>query len=36
LQRMGKIAGGIRLPLVPLSAAGREAVQAALDEVGVA
>jgi 4-hydroxy-tetrahydrodipicolinate synthase len=35
LQRMGKIAGGIRLPLVPLSASGREAVQAALDEVGL-
>jgi 4-hydroxy-tetrahydrodipicolinate synthase len=35
LQRMGKIAGGIRLPLVPLSASGREVVQAALDEVGL-
>ena len=35
LQRMGKIAGGIRLPLVPLSASGREAVQGALDEVGL-
>jgi 4-hydroxy-tetrahydrodipicolinate synthase len=35
LQRMGRIAGGIRLPLVPLSASGREAVQAALDEVGL-
>jgi 4-hydroxy-tetrahydrodipicolinate synthase len=35
LQRMGKIAGGIRSPLVPLSASGREAVQAALDEVGL-
>jgi 4-hydroxy-tetrahydrodipicolinate synthase len=35
LQRIGKIAGGIRLPLVPLSASGREAVQAALDEVGL-
>jgi 4-hydroxy-tetrahydrodipicolinate synthase len=35
LQRMGKIAGGIRLPLVALSASGREAVQAALDEVGL-
>jgi len=35
LQRMGKIGGGIRLPLVPLSASGREAVQAALDEVGL-
>jgi 4-hydroxy-tetrahydrodipicolinate synthase len=36
LQRMGKIGDGIRLPLVPLSASGREAVQAALDEVGLA
>jgi 4-hydroxy-tetrahydrodipicolinate synthase len=36
LHRMGKIQGGIRLPLVPLSPAGREAVQAALDEVGLA
>lgn len=35
LQRMGKIEGGIRLPLVPLSASGREAVQAALDEVAL-
>jgi 4-hydroxy-tetrahydrodipicolinate synthase len=35
LQRMGRIAGGIRLPLVPLSASGREAVQAALDEVAL-
>ena len=35
LQRMGRIAGGIRLPLVPLSASGREVVQAALDEVGL-
>jgi 4-hydroxy-tetrahydrodipicolinate synthase len=35
LQRMGRIAGGIRLPLVPLSPAGREAVQAALNEVGL-
>jgi 4-hydroxy-tetrahydrodipicolinate synthase len=32
LQRLGKIAGGIRLPLVALSASGREVVQAALDE----
>jgi 4-hydroxy-tetrahydrodipicolinate synthase len=32
LQRMGKIAGGIRLPLVPLSPAGRQTVQAAMDE----
>jgi len=35
LQRMGKIAGGIRLPLVPLSDSGREAVQSALDEAGL-
>lgn len=35
LQRMGKIEGGIRLPLVPLSPSGREAVQAALDEVAL-
>jgi 4-hydroxy-tetrahydrodipicolinate synthase len=35
LQQMGRIAGGIRLPLVPLSPAGREAVQAALKEVGL-
>jgi len=35
LQRMGRIAGGIRLPLVPLSPSGREAVQAALNEVGL-
>jgi 4-hydroxy-tetrahydrodipicolinate synthase len=35
LQRMDRIKGGIRLPLVPLSASGREAVQAALDEVGL-
>jgi 4-hydroxy-tetrahydrodipicolinate synthase len=35
LHRMGRIEGGIRLPLVPLSPAGREAVQAALDEVGL-
>jgi len=35
LQRMGKIEGGIRLPLVPLSAAGREAVQSALQQVGL-
>ena len=35
LQQMGRIAGGIRLPLVPLSPAGREAVQAALNEVGL-
>jgi 4-hydroxy-tetrahydrodipicolinate synthase len=36
LQRMGKIEGGIRLPLVPLSPSGRETVQAALDEVALA
>jgi 4-hydroxy-tetrahydrodipicolinate synthase len=36
LQRMGKIAGGIRLPLVPLSPSGREVVQAALDEAALA
>jgi 4-hydroxy-tetrahydrodipicolinate synthase len=36
LQRMGKIEGGIRLPLVPLSPSGREVVQAALDEVASA
>jgi len=35
LQRMGKIGGGIRLPLLPLSEAGREKVQAALAEVGL-
>jgi 4-hydroxy-tetrahydrodipicolinate synthase len=35
LQRMGKIAGGIRLPLVPLSASGQQAVQAALDEAAL-
>jgi 4-hydroxy-tetrahydrodipicolinate synthase len=35
LQKMGRIGGGIRLPLVPLSAAGRETVQAALAEVGL-
>ncbi len=35
LQRMGKIEGGIRLPLVPLSASGREAVQSALQQVGL-
>jgi 4-hydroxy-tetrahydrodipicolinate synthase len=33
LQRMGKIEGGIRLPLVALSPSGRDTVQAALDEV---
>ncbi|HEY4037258.1 MAG TPA: 4-hydroxy-tetrahydrodipicolinate synthase [Burkholderiaceae bacterium] len=36
LQRMGKIEGGIRLPLVPLSPSGRDTVQAALDEVVLA
>jgi 4-hydroxy-tetrahydrodipicolinate synthase len=35
LQRMGRIAGGIRLPLVPLSESGQEKVQAALAEVGL-
>jgi 4-hydroxy-tetrahydrodipicolinate synthase len=35
LQRMGKIAGGIRLPLVTLSGPGREAVQGALEEAGL-
>jgi len=35
LHRMGRIEGGIRLPLIPLSPAGREAVQAALVEVGL-
>jgi 4-hydroxy-tetrahydrodipicolinate synthase len=35
LQRMGKIEGGIRLPLVALSASGREAVQSALQQVGL-
>jgi 4-hydroxy-tetrahydrodipicolinate synthase len=35
LQRMGRIEGGIRLPLVPLSASGREAVQSALQQVGL-
>ena len=35
LQRMGRIGGGIRLPLVPLSAAGRETVQAVLAELGL-
>jgi 4-hydroxy-tetrahydrodipicolinate synthase len=35
LQRLGRIAGGIRLPLVPLSAAQQPVVEAALWEVGV-
>lgn len=35
LQRMGRIGGGIRLPLVPLSESARERVQAALSEAGV-
>jgi 4-hydroxy-tetrahydrodipicolinate synthase len=35
LQRMGRIGGGIRLPLVPLSESGREKVEAALAEVGL-
>ncbi len=35
LHRMGRIGAGIRLPLVPLSAAGRETVQAVLAELGL-
>ena len=35
LQRMGRIGTGIRLPLVPLSQAGRETVQAVLAELGL-
>ncbi|HTT12064.1 MAG TPA: 4-hydroxy-tetrahydrodipicolinate synthase [Burkholderiaceae bacterium] len=35
LQRMGRIAGGIRLPLVPLGAAAQPVVEAALKEAGV-
>jgi len=35
LQRMGRIAGGIRLPMVPLSASMQPAVEAALKEAGV-
>lgn len=35
LARMGHISGGVRLPLVPLSATGQEAVIAALREAGV-
>jgi len=35
LQRMGRIAGGIRLPLVPLGAALQPVVEAALKEAGV-
>ena len=34
LAHMGRIAGGIRLPLLPLSAAARETVAAALREAG--
>jgi len=35
LQHMGRIPGGIRLPLLPLSAAGQEIVVAAMREAGV-
>jgi len=35
LLRMGRIAGGIRLPLVPLGAAAQPVVEAALKEAGV-
>ena len=35
LQRMGRIAGGIRLPMVPLGAALQPVVEAALKEAGV-
>jgi 4-hydroxy-tetrahydrodipicolinate synthase len=35
LQRMGRISGGIRLPMVPLSAAAQPIVEAALKEAGV-
>ncbi|HXF47419.1 MAG TPA: 4-hydroxy-tetrahydrodipicolinate synthase [Burkholderiaceae bacterium] len=35
LQRMGRIGGGIRLPLVPLSATQQPVVEAALREAGV-
>ncbi|HXW64283.1 MAG TPA: 4-hydroxy-tetrahydrodipicolinate synthase [Burkholderiaceae bacterium] len=35
LARMGRISGGLRLPLVPLSAAGQETVIGALREAGV-
>jgi 4-hydroxy-tetrahydrodipicolinate synthase len=35
LQRMGWIGSGIRLPLVPLSEAGRRALDQAMEEVGV-
>jgi 4-hydroxy-tetrahydrodipicolinate synthase len=35
LQRMGRIGGGIRLPLVPLSASAQPVVEAALKEAGV-
>ena len=36
LQRMGRIAGGIRLPLTPLSKSQRGAVEAAMRAVGIA
>jgi 4-hydroxy-tetrahydrodipicolinate synthase len=35
LQRMGRISGGIRLPMVPLAASAQPAVEAALKEAGV-
>jgi 4-hydroxy-tetrahydrodipicolinate synthase len=35
LHRMGRIGGGIRLPLVPLGAAAQPVVEAALKEAGV-
>jgi 4-hydroxy-tetrahydrodipicolinate synthase len=35
LQRMGRIPGGIRLPLLPLTAAGQEVVGAALAEARI-
>jgi len=35
LQRMGRIAGGIRLPLTPLSAAAQPPVEAALRQAGL-
>ena len=34
LQRMGRIAGGIRLPLTPLAAAHHDTVAAALKSAG--
>jgi len=36
LQRMGHIGSGIRLPLLPLSAAGQDVVAGALQEAGIA